>query len=958
MNRQQSWQRVTKLFDEALERAPEDRSAFLASACAGDLDLLRELESLLAQHDAESGFLESPAVAAVADQIAEDAEHLPIGKQLGPYRIEALLGRGGMGEVYRARDTKLGREVAIKVLPAAFSADADRMHRFQQEACAAGALNHPNILVIHHIDTYEGAPCIVSELLEGETLRQRMRGAMLAQRRVIEYATQIANGLAAAHERGIVHRDLKPDNLFITKDGRVKILDFGIAKLTQPKGNASQTDIPTRRVDTDPGVVMGTVGYMSPEQIRGKGVDHHSDIFSFGAILYEMLSGRRAFHGESAADTMSAILKEDPPDLSDTNQKISPALERLVNHCLEKNPEERFHSASDLAFALEALSGSTATSAQTVAMPAFAPRWFKRRELIAWAVAGIAILIAAVALTISNFRRPPTETRAVRLFINPPEKASFGSFAISPDGLRLAFAATDASGKTLLWIRPLDSINAQPLSGTEEATLPFWSPDSRFIGFFAAGKLKKIEVTGGPPQTLCNTPFARGAAWNRDGVIIFTPNTLAPLYRVSAAGGEPTPVTTLDKSRQETSHRWPYFLPDGRHFLYTVLGAPESRGIYVSSLDAKENRRLLNVGNSDVAYAPPGYLLFRREATLMAQAFDADKLQLSGDPFPIAEQIGYNPSFQTFFSVSQTGVLAYSSGGSGKTQLAWIDRGGKQIGLVGQPGTYLRPSLSPDEKRVAVDDVDSQGNSDIWLIELGRGNPSRFTFDPAIEWIPVWSPDGSRIVFASNREGVLNLYQKPASGAGKEELLLKTDLAKAPTDWSTDGRFIVYGVIDPKTKWDVWVLPLFGDQKPVPFLQTEFNERSGRFSPDGRWIAYASDESGTYQVYVQSFPTSGGKWQVSTNGGSFPAWRRDGKELFYVSEDKKIMAVEVKGEGATFERGAPKVLFDLRVRSFIDAQARFAVTADGQKFLVNNTIGETASAPIAVVLNWTADLKK
>ena len=357
MNQQQSWQRVTKLFDEALERPREERAEFLKSACAGNADLLREVESLLAQHDAESGFLESPAVAAVADQIADDAQHLPIGKQLGPYRIEALLGRGGMGEVYRARDTKLGREVAIKVLPAAFSADADRLHRFQQEACAAGALNHPNILVIHHIDTYEGAPCIVSELLEGETLRQRMRGAMLAQRRVIEYATQIANGLAAAHERGIVHRDLKPDNLFITKDGRVKILDFGIAKLTQPKGNASQTDIPTRRVDTDPGVVMGTVGYMSPEQIRGKGVDHRSDIFSFGAILYEMLSGRRAFHGESTADTMSAILKEDPPDLSDTNQKISPTLERLVNHCLEKNPEARFHSASDLAFALEALSG-------------------------------------------------------------------------------------------------------------------------------------------------------------------------------------------------------------------------------------------------------------------------------------------------------------------------------------------------------------------------------------------------------------------------------------------------------------------------------------------------------------------------------------------------------------------------------------------------------------------------
>src|SRR5438128_5140321 len=486
--------------------------------------------------------------------------------KLGPYEILAPIGAGGMGEVYRARDTRLGRDVAVKVLPHTFSADVDRLRRFEQEACAAGALNHPNILVVHDIGTHDGAPYVVSELLEGETLRQRMGGTALAQRRAIDYALGIVHGLAAAHEKGIVHRDLKPDNVFITKDGRVKILDFGIAKLTQADGSQSQTDIPTRRVDTDPGMVLGTVGYRSPGQVGGRPADHRSDIFSLGAILYEMLSGRRAFHSQSAVETMSAILKEDPPDLSETNQRISPALERLVNHCLEKNPEERFHSASDLAFALEALSGSSVTSAQTVAMPAFAPRWMKRRDLlVAWAVAGIAILIAAVALTISHFRRMPTESHAVRLFINPPEKASFGSFAISPDGLRLAFVATDASGKTLLWIRPFDSINAQPLSGTEEATQPFWSPDSRFIGFFAGGKLKKIEVTGGPAQTLCNATAPRGATWNRDGVIIFAPTPVEPLYRVSAAGGEPTPLTTLDRPRGETSHRWPYFLHDDRH---------------------------------------------------------------------------------------------------------------------------------------------------------------------------------------------------------------------------------------------------------------------------------------------------------------------------------------------------------------------------------------------------------
>ncbi|MGH9905211.1 MAG: protein kinase domain-containing protein, partial [Pyrinomonadaceae bacterium] len=489
------------------------------------------------------------------------------------------------------------------------------------------------------------------------------------------------------------------------------------------------TEIPTRRVETDPGVVMGTVGYMSPEQVRGRSVDQRSDIFSFGAILYEMLSGRRAFHRESTADTISAILKEDPPELSETNHNISPALERLMNHCLEKNPEARFHSARDLAFALEALSGASAQSAQTMAMPPLVPRHISRRELILGSIAAVAVVAAfafAVALAVSHFRRTPTEARAVRLFINAPEKTSLGSFAISPEGLRVAFVATDATGNRL-WIRSLDSINAQPLSGTEEAIYPFWSPDSRFIGFFAGGKLKRIEANGGPARTLCDAPVPRGATWNQDGVIVFgrTPNE--PLYRVSAEGGAPTPLTKLDPSRQEASHRWPYFLPDGRHFLYSVLGGPQSQGIYVTSLDAKETRRLLDIRDSIVAYAAPGYVLFRRESSLVAQAFDAEKLQLSGEPFTIAEQVGHEvTTSQTYFSVSQTGVLAYSGGSSGKTILTWIDRGGKEIGFLGQPSNYIRPWFSPDGKRAAVES-DYQGNRDIWIIDLGSGNPTRFT---------------------------------------------------------------------------------------------------------------------------------------------------------------------------------------------------------------------------------------
>ncbi len=883
------------------------------------------------------------------------------GTKLGRYEIRSQLGAGGMGEVYRARDTQLGRDVAIKVLPSTYSFDQDRLHRFEQEACAASALNHPNILIVHDIGAHDGAPYVVSELLEGETLRKRIAGTPQAQRRAIDYALQIAQGLAAAHEKGIIHRDLKPDNIFITKDGRVKILDFGLAKLTQTDGSQPQTDIPTRRVDTDPGVVMGTVGYMSPEQVRGRSVDHRSDIFSFGAILYEMLSGRRAFHRESTADTISAILKEDPPDLSETNQRISPALERLVNHCLEKNPEGRFHSARDLAFALEALSGASAPSAQTMAMPPLVPRHMSRRELILGSIAVVAVVAAvalAVALAVSHFRRTPTEARAVRLFINPPEKTSFGSFAISPDGLRLVFVATDTSGKSLLWIRSLDSIYAQPLSGTEEVISAFWSPDSRFIGFFAGGKLKKIEATGGPARTLCDASVPRGGTWNRDGVIVLEPNPYGPLYRVPAEGGTPTPLTKLDASRQEASHRWPYFLPDGRHFLYSVLGGPQSQGIYVTSLDGKQTRRLLDIRDSIVAYAAPGYVLFRRESSLVAQAFDAEKLQLSGEPFTIAEQVGYDvTTFQTYFSVSETGVLAYSSGTSGKTRLTWTDRNGKELGFLGEPSNYVRPWFSPDGKRIAVDN-DYQGNRDIWIIDVGSGNPTRFTFDPASDLFPVWSPDGGRIVFASDREGPRQLYQKTATGAGKEELLLKTDLNKFPMDWSVDGRFILYLVTDPKTKTDLWVLPLFGDQKPFPLLQTEFNERLGRFSPDGRWIAYVSDESGINQVYVQSFPASGGKWQVSTNGGYWPAWRHDGKELFYVSSDRKIMAVDVKGAGATFETGAPKALFDLRIPSLNTPQALFAVSSDGQKFLIPSAVGENTSVPIAVVLNWTTDLKR
>jgi eukaryotic-like serine/threonine-protein kinase len=879
------------------------------------------------------------------------------GTHLGRYLIRSQIGAGGMGEVYRARDEKLNRDVAIKVLPAALSQDADRLRRFEQEAQAAGALNHPNILAVYDVGTHDGAPYIVSELLEGEELREQLNDGSLPQRKALDYAQQIAQGLAAAHERGITHRDLKPENLFVTTDGRVKILDFGLAKLRPQRSETVSSEIDTRRQITDPGTVMGTVGYMSPEQVRGHEADHRSDIFSFGSILYEMLAGQRAFRRDTMAETMTAILKEEPPELSETNAKISLPLEKIVRRCLEKKPEGRFHSASDLAFAIESLSGTTTSSGQTETVATLTTLSARSRmtKHLPWIVAGVLFiaLLAALPFVISSLRRAPVDTRVTRVSVLPPEKSTVGTLTVSPDGQRLAFIATDATGKRLLWVRPLGSLVAQPLAGTDDASYPFWSPDSRFIGFFAGGKLKKIEVAGGPPSTLCNALNGRGGAWNRDDVIIFAPDVRTGLSRVSVAGGEPSPVTTLDSSRQENTHRFPQFLPDGRHFLYFARSPqPENSAIYVSSLDQPQAKRIIST-DTNVAYAPPGYLLFQREGMLMAQAFDVGSLALTGAPFRVAEQVGYRrTNSEAYFSVSETGVLVYQSGGTAKTQLVWIDRSGKQLGAPGPPGDYGFPALSPDEKRVAIGRDDPQtGAFNVWLVDLARGIPSRFTFGLASDVYPVWSPDGSRIVFGSNRDGAWSLYQKSSSGAGSEEAILRPSERTWPSDWSLDGRFILYTQSSPDTQGDLWVIPLFGDRQPIPFLQTKFSERNGVFSPDGKWIAYQSDDSGSYQVWVQSFP-AGSKWQVSSEGGTWPRFRRDGKELFYLAANGKLMAVEVKANTSGLEFGAPKPLFDTHTTD------RYAVTADGQRFLFSTPVEESVSAPITVILNWTAEAKR
>ena len=872
-----------------------------------------------------------------------------------------------MGEVYLARDMEIGRDVAVKVLPSTFSDDRDRLQRFQQEACAAGALNHPNILSIYDVGKHNGSPYVVSELLEGDTLRKRIGGTPLAQRRAIDYALQIANGLAAAHEKGIVHRDLKPDNIFVTNDGRVKILDFGLAKLTQKDGNQSQTDIPTRRVDTDPGVVMGTLGYMSPEQLKGRAVDQRSDIFSFGAILYEMLSGRRAFHRESAAETMSAILREDPPDLSETNERISPALERIVNHCLEKNPEERFHSASDLGFALEALSDST-VSKETAAVRQPVLTHSRLGQWLPWSVAAVALLLATVALIWSYTRSAPAAnaTGPLRFAITLPEHAVIlGPPVVSPDGRHVVYRLNTDDSKELLWLRALNSFDARPLAGTEGGLQPFWSPDSRSIGFFGNSKLKRIDLSGGAPQTVCDAPSNVSGAWGRDGTIIFSRGVASGLYRVPVAGGTPVQLTSVDQSRNEIEHTWPYFLPDGRHFIFLVRNAqPENSGIYAGALDSKDTKRILQVHSSAV-YSAPGYLLFVRDTTLMAQRFDADTLNVQGDAFPVAEHAVRNPVIgRAMFSVSENGLLVMRSGALNNNQLIWFDRAGKQLGAVTPPGAYSGPTLSPDGKQVAVSRVELQTGTttDIWLIDIERGTQIRLTTDPANDTFPSWSPNGDRIAFVSSRNGATGIYQKPSNGSSTEEPLFSSPEVKYNPTWSPDGRSIVFAQLNAKTNADLYMLSAQGDRKLEPFLQSNFIEAQARFSPNGRWIAYVSNETGQFEVYVGAFPLGGGKVPISIGGGSQPQWRADGRELYYYAPNRKLMAVEVNSDGPTFQVRVSKALFDVRIGGAgldqtFPGNVYYTAARDGTRFLVPSLPQVPAPQQIHVIVDWHAHLK-
>ena len=883
------------------------------------------------------------------------------GTRLGPYEVVAAIGAGGMGEVYRARDTRLQRDVAIKVLPAAFSSDQDRLTRFEQEARAAAALNHSNILAVFDIGTHEGAPYIVSELLEGETLRETIGG--LSVRKAIDYAIQMAHGLAAAHERGIVHRDLKPENIFITTDGRVKILDFGLAKLTHAEPTTfGVSALPTTPIigqgapHTLAGVVLGTVGYMAPEQVRGVAADHRADIFAFGAILYEMLSGRRAFHGETTMDTMMAIAKESPPELPSVERHISPALGRIVDRCLEKSPSARFQSTRDLAFALEGVSSSTFVTPSDQE----AVRTGRPTVRVAWTTAGVASAAFVIALGVLIYRTPtPVPAPPVKFTVSaPPDvqllEASTAAPSLSPDGRYLVFRAgrLGSATRALLWIRALDSLDARPLAGTEGGSTPFWAPDSRSVGYVAEGKLFRVEVAGTPPQTICDGAQAGGGTWNNDGTILFAGDT--GIRKVSAAGGPSVPVTTL--SSGETGHRWPEFLPDGRRFLYLALQAGRADYTsYLTSLESKERTRIGEV-DSKVKYSPPGYLLFARGRVLVASAFDVATGRLIGDPQAIAEPISFQSAAtggggNAALSVSATGALAFRTGDLATAQLQWFERSGKPGAAIGDPGPIRQFNLSRDQKQIALEQIDARlGTSDIWLGDVSRGVFSRFTFDPASETDPTWSPDGTRIAFSRNGGAVI--FEKPVGG-GPEVQLLALGQSAWPDDWSPDGRFMVY--VSPLGGRVIGILPLTGDKKPFALIDSPFRKDQPEFSPDGRWLAYNSDESGRSEVYVQPFPGPGERVRLSTAGGTQPRWRKDGQELFYLALDGTLMSVATGLP--SLAPTAPKPLFQthINVTAILD---HYAVSADGQRFLMLVPTGSANETPITVVLNWTSLLNR
>ena len=763
------------------------------------------------------------------------------GARLGPYEILAPIGAGGMGEVYRAKDTRLGRDVAVKVLPAHMSSSPELRQRLEREAKTISPLSHPHICMLHDVGHQNGTDYLVMEFLEGETLADRLAKGALPVEQALRIGTEIAGALDAAHRSGIVHRDLKPGNIMLTKTG-VKLLDFGLAKLAAPTTPVSQaTSLPTALQESQPltarGTILGTFQYMSPEQLEGKDADARSDIFAFGCVLYEMLTGQKAFTGKSQASLIGSIMNTEPPPISSIQPMIPPALDRVVKGCLAKEPEHRWSTAHDVMLQLQWV----AEGGSAAGLPAPVAARRRSREKLAWGVAA-ALLLAAAALGYGYLRRAPKPPRLVRFEVPvPPNLISIDAPRISPDGQILAFNATDGEGKNQIWVRPLNALVAQPLVGTEGTTRPFWSPDSKFLGFFAGGKLKKIDIGGGPPTKICDAPTGADGTWSREGVILFDGTGSDPIYRVSAAGGTPVVAVKQDAARKEIQIGWPEFMPDGRHFIYMSINQKVDDSAYrIGSLDSTETKPFAPA-QTMLTYAPPGYLLFVRDRTLVAQPFDAKAIKTTGEPVPLAEQIGTDAVGLARFSVSRDGVLAYRTGESGNRML-WIDRSGKELDVLGDPGDYGEPSLSPAGDRLAFDVRDLRaGKEDIWIRDLARGVSSRFTFAPGNSFSPLWSPRGETIVFYSDRAEGAGLYEKASNGQGEEKLVLKIEQITIPAGFTPDGRFLTYYTRNPKTGWDILSLPMTGDRTPVPFASGSFNE----LAPLSRRTAASSPMSRT-----------------------------------------------------------------------------------------------------------------
>jgi serine/threonine protein kinase/Tol biopolymer transport system component len=952
------------------------------------------------------------------------------GTRLGPYEIVAPLGAGGMGEVFRARDTRLDRTVAIKILAASLASDSLLRERFDREARALSSLNHPHICTLFDVGHQDAAgesgqaiDFLVLEYLDGETLAERLArsspgGTAIAERATeltqtpggaaggldanvaLKIAIDVCDALDKAHRFGIVHRDLKPANVFLVRSGGVsappivKLLDFGLAKSAAPVvGTSGLSMLPTTPPNlTAQGTILGTFQYMAPEQIEGLEADARTDIFAFGAVLFEMLTGRKAFEGKTHARLLGAILKDDPPALSTLQPRTPPALDRIIQVCLAKDPDDRYQSARDLMRDLTWVASGATEPAHAV--PTAVP---VRPSRLPWIVAAVATL-AVIATTAHALRRTATDDAAagpVQFTLAPPPGTiiagprSGGSglatqVAVSPDGRYLAFVA-GADTHYRIWLRPLAAQAAAPVPGTDGGTFPFWSPDSRFIAFFADDKLKKAPISGGPATVLCEAPLGRGGSWNRDNVILFSTDVgysgmldgkNRGLMRVSSAGGSPIVVTAIDPQSGETSHRWPHFLPDGRHFLYTASSGPccpaaRRSSIRIGSLDSAETTTLFET-ESSVSYVS-GHLLFARDQTLMAQPFDPQTRQPHGEAFPIGENVSTEGSRYVGASASQNGTLVYGhSTPPSSLRLTWFDRTGKVLSTMGDSSPYFNVALSPDERQVAVGlglDVGSPDNRDIWMFDIARSVRSRLTANPEVDQSPVWSPDGARIAYGVQHAGKVTLRVSSTVGSGPGETLLEvTGIASRPCDsirrcslmptsWSPDGRYIAYTLAGafPRNS-DVWVLPLFGDRKPIPILETEFNESAAVFSPDGRWIAYTSDESGVPNVYAQPFPGGGRKVRVSTNGGTQPDWRGDGRELFYLGGDRTLTSVAVQAT-TEFAVGLPQVLFTTVAATYNIGKV-YAATKDGQRFLVNTLPPQASESLLTVIVNWPATIQK